>query len=229
MKPPITVPLKGFYGRDPAREKARSTMYAAMHMVFGLQGWAVKASSAPIGDQIGFDGMPPVIRGIGPKSSIKVNINAAPFEWMRETGRLQTGIDAPGADRARVQAGEYFRTICEGARVTSLRSPDLGGVGGRSGRPGSLSDHRLDCMAKVNRVKQLIGDSRKATILEQVIVDDVFTHIRDNKGRPIVAGLEAVRIALDIIALDMNLITARAFRSRWPAFSASVVRRKSAV
>lgn len=220
---PIIVPMAGHYRRDQTFEARRAKFYSQMHMVYGLCGWKQPKPVKAIVAKPGFDGNEPVLRRIDQKTAVDININSAPFEWLRQTRRLSSREDAPGSEMARVAAGEEFRSVVEGASVSLVRSVDWSAVSSSGFGPKSPTDHKFDCMKKAQRWRDLMGGHGLFELLESVIVYDRFDAILDKDRKIVPNAIESVRVALDIIALDLSLITARAFRARW-SFLPSVSR-----
>lgn len=211
---PITVELAAHYRREPAVELRRAKFYAQMHMVYGLTGWATPSVAAPL-PRAGRDGNEIKMHMRDQKNTIDVNINSGPFEWLRETRRLSTREDAAGAEMMRIAAGERFRTAVEGAQVSPIRSADLeatpsGGFGSRR-----VADHKFDCMKKIQRWRDQMDGTDLFDLLHAVIIRDDFGAILDGDKMLKPNAVQGVRVGLDLVALDLDMITARAFRARW--------------
>ncbi|MDZ7823088.1 MAG: hypothetical protein U5K75_02960 [Ahrensia sp.] len=213
---PIVVPLQGHYMRSREHEARRGKFYAQMNMVYGLSGWAQpnKALAMPA-IMPGRDGILLNIKPRDQKSTVDININSGPFEFLRETRRLAGPEDIAGAEMARSAAGEKFRSAAEGSHVSPMRSVDWSAVrsGGFGGR--NVADHKFDCMAKTKVWRAMMNGTDLYALLESVIVYDRFSAIIDGHRMIKPSAIEAVRAGLDIVALDLDMITARSFRSRW--------------
>lgn len=210
----ITVGLAAHYRREPEFEVRRAKFYAQMHMVYGLAGWATPSVAAPL-PRAGRDGHEIKMHMRDQKNTIDININSGPFEWLRETRRLATREDAAGAEMMRVAAGERFRTAVEGAQVSPMQSVDLeatpsGGFGSRR-----VADHKFDCMKKIQRWRDQMDGTAIFDLLHAVIIRDEFSAILGDGKRVKPNAVEGIRVGLDIVALDLDMITARAFRARW--------------
>lgn len=213
---PIILELAAHYRRDEKLELRRAKFYAQMHMVHGLSGWKSPMPVAAVRDnRAGREGNPVKMRLRDRASTVDMNINSGPFEWLRETGRLATRGDADGAAMVRVAAGEKFRSAVEGSQVSPMRSVDLaatpsGGFGLRH-----IGDHKFDCMKRIQRWRDQMDGANVFGLLQSVIIMDDFSAILDDDKQLKPNAIEGVRVGLDIIALDLGMVTARAFRARW--------------
>lgn len=163
----------------------------------------------------GFGGRPPAIAGIDRRRSVGLNTNAAPLEYLNYHRALATKADAAiadGADRWRWSAAMALRTSLEGGDYAGVRSPDLARIG-RGGRPGVVSDHRLDCMKRIAKWRAAVPP-RLFNLAVSIVGDDLWAweKLKPGQGEKV---LERFRLALDHIADDAGATPKGWMRLRW--------------
>jgi hypothetical protein len=131
---------------------------------------------------------------------VKVPVHAV--EFFESCSLLNSKVGPHGGDEARDRANKEgearrgvarrFRDLVERSWVSPLRSPDFGAVPSSGFGPRAVSDHCLDAVATMARIRQALPE-QALKLLCAVFVDDVFLWVR----RPKV--LEQIRAALDLL------------------------------
>ncbi len=141
------------------------------------------------------------------------NVSCAPLEWLFSYGKLETHLDPEGTHQVRLKSGLAFRSVYEGAQVSPLKAFEfdpMSGIGGSGGGGRPVSDHKIDCIMMLGKLKQLRGFK----LLERVLIDGewIWDKLeRFERDRVI----ERVHRALDDVAVAFKLMDEKAFRRRW--------------
>lgn len=182
---------------------------------------------------------------------IFINELSGPIEYLTSRGELESGKDIAGMGGVRFHTAIRFRELVEGAQVKNLRSPNLGGTGGGSGKAGDIPGYKLDCIIKVDGVKSAMPKPWVFEMLLQVVWNDDWLDLRlpeiklpesadssirerarklkEQKRKQRLGTIETLCWALDIAALQMGYIDQQFYRRRWlrrkPKPSAQAVNR----
>lgn len=168
---------------------------------------------------------------------IFINELSGPIEYLTSRGELESGKDIAGMGGVRFHTAIRFRELVEGAQVKNLRSPNLGGTGGGSGKAGDIPGYKLDCMIKVDGIKSAMPKPWVFEMLLQVVWNDdwldlktaeikapegadAITRERIRKTKELkrkhrLGTIETLCWALDIAALQMGYTDRQNYRRRW--------------
>lgn len=156
--------------------------------------------------------------------------NCDPFEWLLQHGKLREEVRADRGDRredvmarqnqARSEAGTWFREIHAKAAIAPVRCASLETMGVGGGGEMSADELRIDAITKIDRLRRSMP-RESYDALDRLIVGEVWLW-RDLKGSEREQNkrrgqiFDDIRRALDYVSLHRFLISAAAFRARWP-------------
>ena len=230
-RPRMALPLAAHYRGEPEHERRRQTFYMAMARVFGFENWWIPRGAGSCGprsegrDGAGFD---PVRSR---KSVVIVDTNAAPFEWLAQSGRLEEEEPDNQDDRSRgiaslrFTAGMLFRGEREKAQWSALRSPNLDRVATGGGGASPLTVTWLEATDSIRQLKAAVSPAQ-FELLDRIVVRDEWLFrgpdrvCEGEKGSYVRVDVntEMVRIlmgALDRAAVHYGLLAFEDYRRLW--------------
>ncbi|AZO29351.1 hypothetical protein [Mesorhizobium sp. M1B.F.Ca.ET.045.04.1.1] len=150
-------------------------------------------------------------------------LKGSALEYLHDIGTLadpaEKRVDAPkisgiSSKERRKEAGRILRGYMDGCRIGGMSSIDFDRVGRGSNSRLAISAYRLQAIHAIGAIRQMMTD-RDFALLEAVVDRDecVWESIPSTQARSLV--YEAIRQALDVVAVFEELMGRTAFASRW--------------
>lgn len=128
--------------------------------------------------------------------------------------RVDAKISGISSKERRKEAGRILRGYMDGCRIGGMSSVDFDRVGTGSNSRLAISAYRLQAIHSVGAIRQMMPE-RDFSLIESVVDKDecVWESIPSNQARTFV--YEAIRRALDVVAVFEELMGRTAFAARW--------------
>ena len=150
-------------------------------------------------------------------------LGGAALEYLYEAGSLadpaDRGVDTPrlvgiSSKERRKEAGRILRGYIEGCRIGGLTAIDLERVGTGSNSRLAISAYRLQAIHALGAIKGMMPD-RDYELMESVVDRDEFVweNVPSSQAKAFI--YEAIRRALDVVAVSEEMMGRQAFKLRW--------------
>ncbi|MER9768935.1 hypothetical protein NKJ09_23055 [Mesorhizobium sp. M0189] len=145
------------------------------------------------------------------------------LEYLHDVGTLadpaDKRVDAPrlggiSSKERRKEAGRILRTYMDGCRIGGMSSVDFDRVGTGSNSRLAISAYRLQAIHAVGAIRQMMPE-RDFSMLEAIVDRDecIWETVPSSQAKTFL--YEAIRRALDVVAVFEELMGRSAFAARW--------------
>lgn len=149
-----------------------------------------------------------------------INQNSDPFSWLIANDRLRRKTkeftEAPSTAEMRILAGERYRSIFEGAQVSSVRSSGFEiRAASAPGFAKHVGDHALDCIRYLKKIEMEAGERQDLLAVQLVVLRDRWIWKGAPKRGPSLEEIIPIMRGLDGIAAFFGLCMKEEVRLRW--------------
>lgn len=206
------LPLRAFYGREPAMERARNRMYQQL------------AVALEMGDE--------VLEEVGARRTVVmldlttsvgfVDVAASPLEFLVWRGELETERDEEGTANVRFHTALRLRDLAEGARLNAVKTQSFSGMPGGGGRA-DVGLYQIDCIRLLGSVKDRMPEEWMFPMLEMVVITGEWLDLRHDPAATVRARrrrretVDALLASLDCAAACFTYLPWKNVRTRWRA------------
>lgn len=164
-------------------------------------------------------------------TTLVMNANSSPIEFLVTNGDMEFGQDEEGMAGVRFHAAIRFRDLVAGAQVKGLKSANLEAVSSGGFGPADILSFQMDCRKILARIRKAVGEEWIYSTLEAVVVYDEWLDLwpepmkvdrRGVKRRQRLKTIAALHYGLDVVGETQGYMNWSVFKNRWPDGAPSI-------